>query len=155
MSLYQFQALVCHGCRVYRYFRPHRPVRVGKGLLGSDRSHLFEREFAKWTTRCRQYDSIDVAIGHPLQALEHGVVLAVCRYDSDPCFSSRFHDEFTANYKSFLIGENNVVSSLNGSQSREQARRSYYGDQGDFGFGQAGQLFQTTRAPAQCGITRC
>mmetsp|Transcript_19955 Transcript_19955/g.45958 ORF Transcript_19955/g.45958 Transcript_19955/m.45958 type:complete len:289 (-) Transcript_19955:101-967(-) len=120
MCLDNLEALVHQRGRVNRDLGAHIPVRVGRRLLAyklrillAQPEELFGREVAESSPARCQNDAAKGVGGDPLQGLEDGRMLAVSWSHHHVVLAEKGKDGGAARNQSLLVGQSNVLASLN------------------------------------------
>ena len=115
MRLDDFEAFVDERRRVDRDARTHLPRGMRQRILGCHAGQLCPRPPAKWTTRCREEQTLDVRAFLTDQALEHGRVLGIDRDHLSTYRGCRQHQRSARN-EALLVGEAEAISGIQNRQ---------------------------------------
>ena len=105
MGLDHLETFVHQRGRVDGYLIPHRPGRMGKGLIPGHRRQLLACLASKRTTRAGDDGGADRFVSRRLDELKERRVLGVHRQDADVVPGGKIHDEIAGAHNALLVGQ--------------------------------------------------
>ena len=115
-SLYDFQGLIHHCCRVNRDFRTHLPRWMGECFRYCHALQLFLGMVAKRPPACRENDSFYFICLASTQSLENSTMFTVDGQNVCPCLLCQPHNQGACHDERLFVGQGDRFAHCNGRQ---------------------------------------